>query len=173
MEFLESFPKVVRSAIIMIVMFSFSCSQLPEKNSKQIEKDQASKPPNIKKPPSSFEDTVVINCRAAVFYNPDSLQLNKIKSVNETNVYATITHDCYYQMQNARNVIRKYWPQIQVVEVTKARFLLFVKKDKSKIYIDLNAKNDICGSFLFDPEKDPELADMTNIDTFLGFYFGK
>lgn len=138
-----------------------------------MEKEQVGKPPIIKKPHSSFDDTVIIKGRAAVFYKPDSMQLNKIKSVNETNVYATITHDCYYQMQNARNVIRKYWPQIHVVEVTKARFLLFVKKDMGKTYIDLNAKNDICGLFLFDPEKEPELADMTNVDTFLGFYFGK
>lgn len=173
MEFLESYSIVLRFGMVMIIVFSFSCSQSAEKNRKQVEKDQVSKPAVIKKPSSSFDDTVIINSRAAVFYNPDSLQLTKIKSVNGTNVYATITHDCYYQMQNARNVIRKYWPQVQVVEVTKARFLLFVKKDKGKIYIDLNAKNDICGLFLFDPEKEPELADMPNVDTFLGFYFGK
>ena len=173
MEFLVSFSSVVRSGMIMIIVLSLSCSQSSEKNRNQAAKDQISKPSIIKKPSSSFDDTVIIESRAAVFYNPDSLQLKKIKSVNETNVYATITHDCYYQMQNARNVIRQYWPQVRVVEVIKARYLLFAKKDKSKIYIDLNDKNDICGLFLFDPEKDPELADMPNIDTFLGFYFGK
>jgi len=30
-----------------------------------------------KKPSSSFSDTLVINKISAVFYNPDSLQLNK------------------------------------------------------------------------------------------------
>jgi hypothetical protein len=172
-EFLVYLAPVVRSGMILFIVFSFSCSQSSEKNKKQEGKNQVSKPVVIKKPSSSFDDTVIINSRAAVFYNPDSLQLTKIKSANETNVYATITHDCYYQMQNARNVIRQYWPQVRVVEVIKARFLQFVKKDKSKIYIDLNAKNDICGLFLFDPEKEPELADMPNIDTSLGFYFGK
>ncbi len=127
----------------------------------------------IKKPPSSFGDTVIIDGESAVFYNPDSLQMERIKSVNEKRVYATITHDCYYMMQNARNVIRQYWPRIRIVEVIKARYLLFVKKDKSKICIDLNAKNNICGLFLFDPKKDPELVDMPNIDTFLEFYFGQ
>jgi hypothetical protein len=75
-------------------------------------------------------------------------------------------------MQNARNVIREHWPRIHVVEVIKARFLLFVKKDQRKICIDLNAKNSICGLYLFDPKKDPELADMPNVNTCLGFYFG-
>lgn len=168
-----TYPSLVKSGIIAITLFMFSCSQSPEKNNQQVEKDQASKHPNIKKPPSSFDDTMIINQASAVFYNPDSLQLEKIKSVNEKMIYETITHDCYYQMQNARNVIRQYWPKIRMVEVIKVRYLEFVKADKNKIYIDLNAKNDICGLFLFDPKKDPELVDMPNIDTFLGFYFGK
>ena len=159
--------------VMVMIMLSSSCSQSYEKNKQQVANDKVSKSAVIKKPPSSFDDTVIINSPSAVFYNPDSLQMTKIKSVNQTNVYATITHDCFYQMQNARNVITQYWPRIRVVDVIKARYLLFVKKDMSKIYVDLNAKNDICGLFLFDPIKDPELADMPNIDTFLGFYFGK
>jgi hypothetical protein len=31
----------------------------------------------------------------------------------------------------------------------------------------------MCGIFLFDGKKEPELADMMNIDTALGFYFEK
>jgi hypothetical protein len=173
MEFLAATPfwSVIKFGLIVIILTACSCSQSPEKNNKQAKKDPISR--IIKKPPSSFEDTVIIKGQSAVFYNPDSQQLEKIKSLNETNVYATITHDCYYQMQNARNVIRLYWPRISIVEVIKARWLLFVKADQSKIYIDLNTKNNICGLFLFDPKKIPELADMPNIDTFLEFYFGK
>ena len=47
------------------------------------------------------------------------------------------------------------------------------KSNKSKVSIDLNDKNDICGLFLFDGKKDPALVDMPNIDTQLGFYFSK
>ncbi|MFI5152845.1 MAG: hypothetical protein ACHQET_05890 [Chitinophagales bacterium] len=159
--------------MIVIIFFVCSCSQSPEKNNRQTNKNEVSKPPIIKKPPSSFGDTAIIDRESAVFYNPDTLQMEKIKSVNEERVYATITHDCYYQMQNARNVIRQYWPRIRIVEVIKARYLLFIRQDKSKMCIDLNAKNDICGLFLFDPRKDPELVDMPNIDSFLGFYFRK
>ena len=164
---------VVIPGLMFIVLLTCSCSQSPEQNNREVKKDQVSKPHIIKKPPSSFGDTVIIKGESAVFYNPDSLQMEKIKSVNDERVYATQTHDCYYMMQNARNVIRQYWPRIRIVEVTKARWLLFVKKDKSRKLIDLNAKNDICGLFLFDPKKDPELADMPNVDTSLGFYFGQ
>jgi hypothetical protein len=164
---------IVRSGMMLLIFLVCSCSQSPEKNNRQVKKDQVLNPPIVKKPPSSYGDTVLINSESAVFYNPDSLQMEKIKSVNEERIYATITHDCYYQMQNARNVIRQHWPRITIIEVIKARYLLFVKKDKTKMCIDLNAKNNICGLFLFDPKKDPEPADMPNINTSLGFYFGQ
>ena len=155
-----------------IVVLTCSCSQAPEKMNRQTGRSEVSKPRLIKKPPSSFSDTVTIDQPSAVFFNPDSLQLGRIKSVNEERVYSTLTHDCYYMMQNARNVIRQQWPRIRIVEVIKARYLLFLKKDKSKMVIDLNAKNNICGLYLFDTKKDPEPVDMPNVNTFLGFYFG-
>jgi hypothetical protein len=158
--------------ILVFVLIVCSCSS-SEQNDGQVKKDMAPKPAIVKKPPSSFQDTVVVDRESAVFFNPDSLQLEKIKSINEKNVYGTLTHDCYYMMQNAHNVLRKHWARIRIVEVMNARWLLFVKKDKSRIYIDLNARNNICGIFLFAPEKNPEPVDMPNIDTFLGFYFGQ
>jgi hypothetical protein len=157
---------------LAIILLACSCSQSPDKNNNRVKKDPAPIPRLIKKPPSSFNDTVIIDRESAVFYNSDSLQLEKIKSVNEKRVYETLTHDCYYMMQNARNVIRQHWSRIRIIEVVKARYLLFVKKDRSKKCIDLNAKNNCCGLFLFDPQKDPEPVDMPNVDTYLGFYFG-
>lgn len=159
--------------IITLLLFACSCSEISKKNNQQEIKSSKKKHLNIKKPGSSFSDTIIINTKSAVFYNPDSLQMEKIKAVNEKEIFATITHDCYYQMQNARLVLKKYWPQIRIIETSKARYLLFAKTNKSKICIDLNNKNDICGLFLFDRKKDPVLADMPNINTVLGFYFSK
>ena len=124
-----------------------------------------------RKPPSSFSDTLTIHYPSAVFYNPDSLQLLKIKEITEKNEYETEVHNCFYQMRNARIVLKKYWPQIHIIETSKNRYLLFVKADKSKIFIDLDNKSDMCGLLLFDGKKEPELVDMMNIETALGFYF--
>jgi hypothetical protein len=99
--------------------------------------------------------------------------MEKIKEVNEKVIFDMITHDCYYQIQNARVVLKKYWPRVRIIETSKARYLLFVKANKSNLCIDLNNKNDICGLFLFDRKKDPVLADMPNINTELGSYFSK
>jgi len=125
------------------------------------------------KPPSSFADTLVIQNPSAVFYTPDSVQLDKIRAINKKMIFESLMHDCFYQMRNARLVLQKYWPRIRIVETSKARYLLFIKADKTKTAIDLNSKNDICGIFLFDSKQDPELIDMMNVDTELGFYFKK
>ncbi len=153
------------------LLINISCSDSPRQTS-------PSPHPNenkiiIKKPPSSFSDTLKISSPTAVFYNPDSLQLQKIKEITPKNNYETDVHTCFYLMRNARIVLKKYWPQIHIIETSANRYLLFIKTDKKKTCIDLNNKGDMCGLFLFDGKKEPELADMMNIDTALGFYFSK
>ena len=174
----KNFPQLTSCPILIygvitILLLTWSCSDMSKKNDQHAEESPKTKSPIIKKPASSFDDTIIIHARSAVFYNPDSLQMEKIKAVNEKAIFDMITHDCHYQMQNARIELKKYWPQIHVIEISKSRYLLFVKADESKICIDLNNKNDICGLFLFDGKKDPVLVDMPNIDTELGFYFSK
>ena len=130
-------------------------------------------PVRYKKPPSSFSDTLVIDNMSAVFYNPDSLQLDKIKAISKKEIYETEVHNCFFLMRNARIVLKKNWPKIHIIETKTNRYLLFTKADKRNTCIDLNTQGDMCGIFLFDGKKEPELADMMNIDTALGFYFKK
>ena len=126
----------------------------------------------LPKPPSGFSDTLTIRFPSAVFYNPDSVQRQKMKETYSKNEYETEVHNCFYLMRNARNVLKQHWPKIQIVETSAYRYLLFAKADKTSTLVDLDTKGDICGIFLFDGNKDPEPADMMNIDTALGFYFG-
>lgn len=123
------------------------------------------------KPPSSFSDTVIIDYPAAIFYNPDSAQLDKIRAVTDKAVFEATIHDCFYQMRNARQVLKTYYPNLKVKEVKNARYVLFELSNATKEVIDLNSKNDPCGVFIFNKTKPPLLVDMTNIDTGLGFYF--
>jgi hypothetical protein len=144
----------------IIILLSFSCAQ-PQTNT------------NLKKPPSSYADTMIISGESAVFYTPDSIQLTKIKAVNKEMIYESLMHDCYFQMRNARLVIRRDRPEVKITEVSKVRWLVFMMNNKSKRLIDLDTINDICGIYLFDGNKEPELIDMTNVETDLGFYFQK
>jgi hypothetical protein len=147
-----------------------SCSQ-PAKKNIPVRINQEFKDTIKRKPPSGFSDTLTIHYPSAVFYNPDSLQLLKIKETTAKNEYETDVHNCFYQMRNARIVLKKYWPQIHIIETSSHRYLLFEKADKRNIVIDLDLKGDMCGLFLFDGKKEPELTDMMNIETGLGFYF--
>ncbi len=157
-----------------VLQLLFSCSGDNKKNNKADNNNQRiSTETRLVKPPSSFSDTLIITTAAAVFYNPDSLQLEKIKLIFKPNIFESVTHEKFFQMRNARIELKKYWPRLLIIETSKARYLKFLKADKSNTVIDLNTKGDISGIFLFDPMKEPLLIDMMNVDTELGFYYTK
>ena len=128
---------------------------------------------NGNKPGATYQDTLRIKGIRAVFFSPDSIQLEKLKSTTDTIVFSSMQHDCFYQMRNASLNIKKYYPHARMVEAKKFRYLLFEMKNGGKEIIDLNSNNDPCGIYLFDGIKKPLLTDMTNIETALGDYFKK
>ena len=157
--------------MVSILSLTVSCSSNPVQNKE--EKISPSKQPVLTKPPSDFQDTMQIDFPAAVFYLPDSLQLEKIKELTDSAIFEAAMHEYYFQMRNARMSIKRDWPRLKIVEAKNIRFLLFKGKDIDSTYIDLNTKNDSHGLFLFQPGKKPHYADMMNIDTELGYYFKK
>ncbi len=152
-------------------VFIISCNDSKQKN--RTVKEEINDKSIHKKPPSSFSDTISIELSTAVFYNPDSLQLEKIKKITDERIFESIVHECFYQMRNARSVIKKFYPGVKILEVKNVRYLLFKKLNGTRQFIDLNSKNDAYGIFLFDGIKDPVQTDMTNIDSELGFYYTK
>jgi len=163
--------KFTLAVFMLTIVLNLSCSDSSRSGRVPNEIDNNKLTKN--KPPSSFSDTITINFPAAVFYNPDSLQREKIKALFTRMEFESTVHECFYQMRNAQMSLKEYWPQIRIIETSKARFLLFIKSDHGKIYVDLNTKTEMCGLFLFNQVKDPQLADMTNIGTELDFYFLK
>ena len=158
--------------LAMITIVLVSCSNSVRHNKAGTVNDE-DKNTMLRKPPATFTDTIIIDFPAAVFYNPDSLQLEKIKAITDIMIFESMVHDCYYQMRNCRIVLKQNYPHIKIVEVKNARYLLFEKSGGEKEYIDLDTQNDPCGIFLFDGNKKARLADMMNIETELGFYFSE
>lgn len=166
----------VSISIIATIFFAVTlvaCTGTYKKDTKQQKPEKGSSAKAFSKPPASFSDTLYINTASAVFYRPDSLQLEKIKAETNIQRFDGIMHEYESQMNNARDVLKQYWPKIKIIETDSARYILFGKEDGQLTYIDLNTKNDICGMILFNGKKDPEQADMMNIDTDLDFYFKK
>lgn len=160
------------SVIVLAAGTSFACTFTTDHKKDTVRKTDTTVQ-QVSKPSSSFTDTLSINSVAAVFYNPDSVQLEKIKAANKKEIFESMSHEYFFQMNNARLLIKRDWPEIKIIECSKFRYLLFIKKDGSKECIDLDTKNDMSGIILFDGQQKPEFADMMNIDTDLGFYFKK
>jgi hypothetical protein len=159
-------------AYFVPVILSLSCSDSPRQtNQSQNKIEHKATPKN--KPPGAFSETIEINSPAAVFYSPDSLQLEKIKSVTDAMAFDGSMHEYYYLIRNAHFVIKKYIPQLKIIEAKNVRYLHFIRADKNTDCIDLDTKNDAYGLFVFDRKKPPRLLDMANIESELGFYFSK
>jgi hypothetical protein len=163
---------MIKCAISMVILFFalFSCRHNASKKDVPREKKQDKQ--EIKtKPSSSFSDTLIISSRSAVFYYPDSLQLEKIKEVTDKNIFESFLHDYYYQVRFGHLVLKEQWPGINIEEARNVRYLLFLKKDTIPECIDLDTKNDAYGLFVFDPLKKPVQVDLTNAESEIGFYF--
>lgn len=149
-----------------------SCNQ-PAKKYEKTAKPEHPLTKTFIKPPGSYNDTLEISYPAAVFYQPDSLQLLKIKAVADPGFYESSMHEYFYQMLTARIILKKTWPWLTIIESEKYRFLEFVHKNNTREYIDLDTKYDTHGLFVFDGKKPPLMVDMTNADTEISFYLKK
>ena len=116
-----------------------SCSNSPQQN-KTVEKNSKNKSLPKQKPASNYHDTLKIHSTAAVFYYPDSLQLEKIRSLTDSGAYEANMHEYFFLMRNARLVIEKNKPQLKIIEAKNVRYLLFIHANKSADCIDLDKK---------------------------------
>jgi len=154
--------------LLLLFVLVYACKQVPQTVHEQATAHMKEQRPS--KPGSSFEDTLTINTEAAVFFEPDSLQLQKIKAVTDVRVFKSSEHEYFYQIRNAHRFLKAHWKNLKVINAKNIRFLLFKKADKATTIIDLN-KQDPCGMFVFDLHQAPLLIDMMNIDTGVPDYF--
>ena len=127
------------------------------------------KPP-MRKPSSSYVDTLRISGKTAVFFQPDSLQLEKIEAVTDSNIFNGTMHECTYQTKNAHRFLTEQWPGVKCIDTRRHRFLLFETQNKNVFIIDLDDQ-DPCGLYVFDNKQPPRVIDMTNIETQVSEYF--
>lgn len=125
------------------------------------------------KPPAGNADTCTISEASAVFYYPDSMQLEQIKQHTDPSVFASMMHENSYQMNYSKKVIQTTWPQLSVTECSNCRYLKFLKQNGTYRIIDLNSRNNAYGLYVFALQKDPAVVDMTNVETGISFYLAQ
>jgi hypothetical protein len=155
----DKIVELLRSILVLALFFG-SCGPAP---------DRAARQP----PPGGPADSLVVDSAEAVFFSQDSLRMAQIKIALREQVYASLTHDCYFETKYAQTVIQRDRPSLRIIHTSAHRWLIFKKKDGTIARVDLNAINDLCGLLLFDGSKDPLRANMPNIATDLWNYFGR
>jgi hypothetical protein len=150
------------------LIVGLACKQKPANSKKETTKEAKKQA----KPPSSYQDTLHIETPAAVFYYPDSIQLEKIKSLTDPQVLDGSIHEYYYLQKNARKEVGIFDNRLPIFDAKNVRFLLFINNGKIDTCIDLDTRNDAFGMFISTPLKKPHSVDMANIDRELSAYFG-
>jgi hypothetical protein len=161
---------VYQNGLFFVALLLLACTHSSDNKKMVNDKPEGNK--LTSKPPSSYQDTLKIDVPVALFYSPDTVQLQKIKKITEDRVFESQIHEYFYQMRNARIVLKKSWPSITIIDAKNVRYLLFNKENNVSVCIDLN-KYDPFGIFLFNTKKDPHPPDMMNIESELSFYFAK
>lgn len=105
-------------------------------------------------------DTMMIDTRSAVFYTPDSLQMEKrMWSVGER--YFRMGMDDYLvTMNEAAEYLESV--KIPVVVAKEKRFLAFKNQSGLVKLIDTDTLPDLWGIYFFDLVREPKLVEITN-----------
>jgi hypothetical protein len=122
------------------------------------------------KPGATYQDTLVIPPASVVFYEPDSIQLDKIRTANDPTIFSATMHEFEFQIRNARHFLTTYKPRLRILEARNVRYLQFLGGERVTV-IDLDTRNDACGMYLFDGRQPPHPADMMNVETEVPGYF--
>ena len=153
---------------ILTVSLLISCNNNEQQAGNQPLKDSVA---FNTKPPGSYQDSIMIKERTAVFYEPDSIQKEKIRAVTKKGIFESTMHEYYYQVRNAHIVMKEQWKNLKILDVHHVRYLVFIKGSGERVVIDLDQINDAYGMFVFDTRQSPRLIDMTNVENQLPDYF--
>jgi hypothetical protein len=111
---------------------------------------------------SSSTDTLTIERKAAVFYQPDSLQIEKhMKQAGEADFRAGMDDYIYYINTSAEYLEKQGLP---VIDAKNKKYLKFVMADNKEKLIKLDTLEELWGMYLFDPKKKPYYADIIEIE---------
>lgn len=155
---------------ILIPIVLISCID-PANGNKKVVKDEMLQK-SFSRPATGFSDTLRIYNASVVIYSLDSNQLSSMKAVTNPGVFDAMAHEFFYLLKNARVVIQRNHPKIELVEAKDVRFILF-KTEKIDSCIDLDTRTEPYGLFAFNMVSEPKHVDLANVDTELYFYFFK
>jgi hypothetical protein len=123
----------------------------------------------VKEPSPSNSDTFIIDKKAAVFYQPDSMQIaQRMKEVGAVDFRAGADDYIYYVNTSAEYLEKQGLP---VLDAKNKKYLKFLLADRKPRVIKLDTLEELWGMYFFDPKKYPYAADITMIeDEYKSYY---
>ena len=114
-------------------------------------------------------DTMVIDKNAAVYYLPDSNQMEKWKIKVGERDFATVADDWSSYMNSSSEYLKT--TNIPVVDATGKKILKFIKADKSVTLVGLDTLSNFWGYYLFSTAREPQFADIIMMEESYKKYF--
>lgn len=160
------------SRLILLALIFYSCNSDTVQKPTNHENSPLAKEIDINASASSTDSNVlIINTKTAVFYEPDSIQIEKRKSQgNEEDFYAG-ADDYLWYMNESFNYLDSV--QLPITNVREKRILKFVNVDGESTIINLDTLSDLWGVYFFDGQKSPMEADILDIGSDYNKYFNK
>lgn len=112
--------------------------------------------------PPGETDTLTVDAKAAVFYQPDSLQIEaRMKEVGEEDFRAGMDDYLYYLNQSWQYLEGQ---GLMLLDAKGKKFIKFVTTHNSIQLVRLDTVPELWGVYLFDPAKGSYHADMTTME---------
>jgi hypothetical protein len=173
---MNSIGRINTFAISLVLILQTACQNKQNHEKGKINPDHPMERATIEssqKPGSSYHDTLFFDTPIAVFYAPDSLQLEKIKETTEKWMFDGLMHEYEFQFFYSRKILKRDWPQLEIMEIHQARYLIFPGEDGNRDVIDLDKFGEPFGLIIYNGRKKASAIDMPNIEYLLPEYIAQ
>ena len=120
-------------------------------------------------PPITNTDTLVIDINAAVYYLPDSIQMEKWKKEVGEKDFETVADDWSFYMNSSSEYLKT--TNLPVKDASDKKVLKFIKADKSVTLVRLDTLSNYWGLYLFSTTKEPQFSDIIMMEESYKSYF--
>jgi len=118
---------------------------------------------------TATSDTLTIDSRCAVFYQPDSLQIEKrVKEVGEES-FRVGADDYMYYLHLAIEYLKNQ--KLPIINAKDMKYVQFMMADEKAELIKLDTLQDLWGMYLFTPKQAPHFTDILTIEDEYKAYF--
>ena len=150
---------------ISIIFLSACGSKADKKETSGTDTTTQAKPPVV----TNSTDTMVVDKNAAVYFIPDSNQMEKWKMKVGEKDFATVADDWSSYMNSSSEYLKT--TNLPVQDASGKKVLKFIKADKSVTLVGLDTLSNYWGYFLFSTSKEPEFADILMMEEAYKKYF--